>query len=97
MLLIQTPAGRFARSSLAPAHHLAGIHYSVMGSENREGLALCRRTWPPRGGDDVGTGRDRQPAKGQGRLVHILGERMLGDGTRGSPTSLAAPGPLACG
>lgn len=56
MLLIQAPGGRLSRSSLAPAHHLAGIHYSVMGMESRGGLAFCHQAWPPRRGGDGGTG-----------------------------------------
>lgn len=56
MLLIQAPGGRLSRSSLAPAHHLAGIHFSVMGMESRGGLAFCHQAWPPRRGGDGGTG-----------------------------------------
>lgn len=36
------PGGVFARS-LAPPHHLAGIHYSVVGMGRTEGLAFCRQ------------------------------------------------------
>ena len=52
VLLIQVPRGRFARRSLAPAHHLAGIHYSVMGRRRRRragilppSLASQERSW----------------------------------------------------
>lgn len=52
MLLIQVPRGRFVRRWLAPAHHLAGIHYSVMVQRSRRragilppNLASQERSW----------------------------------------------------
>lgn len=76
MLLIQAPGGRLSRSSLAPAHHLAGIHYSVMGMESRGGLAFCHQAWPPRRGGDGGTGEAKSAGKDQGQLTLVLGEEV---------------------
>ena len=52
MLLIQVSRGRFVRRSLAPAHHLAGIYYSVMVQRSRRragilppSLASLERSW----------------------------------------------------
>lgn len=74
MLLIPAPGGRFARRSLAPAHHLAGIHYSVMRMENREGHLATKPGLP---GEAVMGEPERQiSGKGQGQLTLILGERV---------------------
>lgn len=51
----------------------------------------------------MGTGRDRQPRKGQGRFAHILGERVLGrwyleeSYLLGSPGAFQALEPLTFG
>lgn len=83
MLLISAPEGRFARRSLAPAHHLAGTHYSVMGwgagkgwhSATKPGLPRDEATW------ELGEADSRERVKGdpshpgrKGAWWRVLGE-----------------------